>query len=94
MPIKQRVYVRFEAMGDQDDVDPEALTARLGVAPTESHRKGDERASGQPWQRSGWTFSLSSDEQWHDEADWGEIVPPVLALLTVGRRSCALRLRN
>ncbi len=49
------------------DLDPEAITRRLGVSPTLAARRGDDRPSegGTVKQRVGiWAFGFSSSQEW------------------------------
>jgi hypothetical protein len=54
--VKQ--YVRLTFI----DVDPEAITRRLGIEPTEFHKSGDERAPGLSWRRDSWQLTSEVDE--------------------------------
>jgi Domain of unknown function (DUF4279) len=48
-------YVYFALKGD--NFDPQVVTARLGIIPTETWKKGDLRNNKMPIQHSGWKLS-------------------------------------
>jgi hypothetical protein len=74
VPVKQYAYVWFEA-GEGEDFDPDEVTRRLGVSPTEAHKKGDPRGDSGTWRRSAWDFGVAET----DEVDWDALVAPLLA---------------
>src|SRR3954466_15301949 len=64
-PDDEPVYVCFSAslriFGD--DVDIGEITRMLGITPTYSHRKGEQRSSGaSPWPHDMWCFEPAVDE--------------------------------
>jgi hypothetical protein len=74
VPVNQWAYVWFEAADARSDFDPDALTSRLGVTPTSSHRKGEVRVPGKVWKRTSWRYGGSPS----GELDWDDLVGPVL----------------
>lgn len=75
MPIEQWAYFWFE--NDARDFDPDAITALIGVEPTDSYRKGSPGVRGRPHRGASWTLESTG---WNDDG-WDEIVEPILAVL-------------
>lgn len=64
-----RVFFILQIFGDE--LDPAFVTSTLGIAPTKSYRKGDERPRGsQYYQTGGWLFD--SGEIILNDEDSGE----------------------
>lgn len=55
----------------RDDLDPQAITDVLGISPTKSYRKGDERPKGSQYYRTG-GWILDSGEQQLADDDGGD----------------------
>ncbi|ACL67525.1 hypothetical protein A2cp1_4208 [Anaeromyxobacter dehalogenans 2CP-1] len=84
--MQDRTHVRLAMTSD--DLDPDAVTAIVGLTPTRSHRKGDVPAGHRvPWYRGALWFAASCilspltvarglDTFWRrggDEAGWAQV---------------------
>jgi len=75
-----RAFFILEIFGD--DLDPDAISRELGVAPTKAYRKGDERPKGSQFYRTGGWIIDSGELQLGDEdvgdkkfQDWLALLP-------------------
>lgn len=59
--IPPRIYATFIIRGK--DLDPQVVTELLGIAPTRSFKRGDQRTENKKWPHGFW--GLTSDERVH-----------------------------
>lgn len=53
METRNKCYTYFTIVGD---FDPDVITAKLGIIPNESWKKGDRRRNGPLYDFSSWTY--------------------------------------
>jgi hypothetical protein len=59
------------------NIDPDDVTKKLGISPTQIRRKGEQRAPGSTWTSGMWAFDVSGG----DSGEWVSLSDGLSALL-------------
>ena len=70
-----RMFFELNAYGD--DLDPQEVTKLLGISPTQSYKKGDERPRGSQFYKTGGWVLKSGEVQKKNgvKKKWGQVFP-------------------
>ena len=74
--MANKCYTYFRIAGD--DFDPDDISARLGLEPFKSHRVGDLRGDGTPFDFAGWCFGRCDEYDVDSNVQIRKTIAPLL----------------